>query len=239
MMYNRPEVIREVAEGVESDKSVENIPAVANVAEEEPQPLERRKSIKVKIKRAASNAAGKLKTLKTKKQLNESRTTLGVKKRKIDESQMEEKSETKKTKLKELPFRERKKVRKMLKNNYEAIQRSKKIWEDLRRQDLSEGKKVALCDELLEMVKGNMKEFAFAHDTARVLQCLIQYGSPEQREVVYQEIKDQIVLMSKSKYAKFLVKKFLVYGPKPMKNAVIKSFHGTCESWLDMLKPPM
>lgn len=26
------------------------------------------------------------------------------------------------------------------------------------RQDLSEGKKVALCDELLEMVKGNMKE---------------------------------------------------------------------------------
>lgn len=42
-------------------------------------------------------------------------------------------SETKKTKLKELPFRERKKVRKMLKNNYEAIQRSKKIWEDLRR----------------------------------------------------------------------------------------------------------
>lgn len=30
--------------------------------------------------------------MKTKKQLNESRTTLGVKKRKIDESQMEEKS---------------------------------------------------------------------------------------------------------------------------------------------------
>lgn len=48
--------------------------------------------LQVKIKRAASNAAGKLKTLKTKKQLNESRTTLGVKKRKIDESQMEEKS---------------------------------------------------------------------------------------------------------------------------------------------------
>lgn len=47
MMFNRPEVIREVAEGVESDKSVENIPAVANIPEEEPQPLERRKSIKV------------------------------------------------------------------------------------------------------------------------------------------------------------------------------------------------
>ncbi|XP_048763203.2 pumilio homolog 3-like isoform X2 [Ostrea edulis] len=227
MIQNRPEVIREVAEGVESDKSVENIPAVANVPEEKPQPLERRKSIKVKIKRAASNAAGKLKTLKTKKQLNESRTTLGLKKKRLDESQKEERSESKKTKLKELPFKERKKVRKMLKNNFEAIQRSKKIWEDLRRQDVPENKRIAMCDELLEMVKGNMKEFAFAHDTARVLQCLIQYGSPTQRDVVYQEIKDQIVLMSKSKYAKFLVKKFLIYGSKPMKNGVIKSFHGS------------
>ncbi|XP_062611509.1 pumilio homolog 3-like [Saccostrea cucullata] len=227
VLQNRPEVIREVAEGVESDKSVENIPAVANIPEEEPQPLERRKSMKVKIKRAASNAAGKLRTLKTKKQLHESRTTLGARKKRLDESQMEEKSESRKTKLKELPFKERKKVRKMLKNNFEAIQRSKKIWENLRRQDVPEKEKVAMCNELLEMVKGNMKEFAFAHDTARVLQCLIQYGSPEQREIVFQEIKDQIVLMSKSKYAKFLVKKFLIYGSKPMKNAVIKSFHGS------------
>ena len=42
-------------------------------------------------------------------------------------------SDSKKTKLKELPFKERKKVRKMLKNNFEMIQRSKKIWEDLRK----------------------------------------------------------------------------------------------------------
>ena len=32
-------------------------------------------------------------------------------------------------------------------------------------------------------------QFAFAHDTARVLQCLIQYGSPEQKDSVYQEVK--------------------------------------------------
>lgn len=35
MMYNRFEVIREVVEGVESDKSVENILVVVNVVEEE------------------------------------------------------------------------------------------------------------------------------------------------------------------------------------------------------------
>lgn len=45
----------------------------------------------VKIKRVVSNVVGKLKILKIKKQLNESRIILGVKKRKIDELQMEEK----------------------------------------------------------------------------------------------------------------------------------------------------
>ncbi|KAK3091659.1 hypothetical protein FSP39_021613 [Pinctada imbricata] len=225
-MRSQIEVIREVAEGGESDKSTENVPPTGNT-DESPEPkLERRKSIKVKIQRAASNAAGKLKTLKTKKHLNESRTGLGANKRRLDESQLEEKSDSKKTKLKELPFKERKKVRKMLKNNFDMIQRSKKIWEDLRKHDLPDKSRFEMCQELMQMVKGNMKEFAFAHDTARVLQCLIQYGSMDQREEVYQEVKDQICLMAKSRYAKFLVKKFLIYGSKNHKNNVIKSFHG-------------
>lgn len=47
MMYNRFEVIREVVEGVELDKLVENILVMVNVVEEEFKFLERRKFIKV------------------------------------------------------------------------------------------------------------------------------------------------------------------------------------------------
>ena len=39
------------------------------------------------------------------------------------------------------------------------------------------------------MVRGKMKEFCYAHDTARVIQCLINYGSPEQKEQVFEELK--------------------------------------------------
>ncbi|OPL20643.1 pumilio domain-containing protein, partial [Mytilus galloprovincialis] len=92
------------------------------------------------------------------------------------------------------------------------IQRSKKIWEELRRHDVKESKKHELCTELMGFVKGTMKEFAFAHDTARVLQCLVQHGSPGQKDEVFEEVKDQICLMARSKYAKFLVKKLIVYG---------------------------
>ena len=32
-------------------------------------------------------------------------------------------------------------------------------------------------------------QFCFAHDTARVIQCLIQFGSEDQRNIVFDELK--------------------------------------------------
>lgn len=40
------------------------------------------------------------------------------------------------------------------------------------RQDLSEGKKVTLCDELLEMVKGNMKEVRLYKLQSMTVNCI-------------------------------------------------------------------
>ncbi|KAL3869283.1 hypothetical protein ACJMK2_041986 [Sinanodonta woodiana] len=198
------------------------LPEVSPEKEEEKAPvavnndgkLERRKSLKMQFKKATS----KLKSLKSKKNLNDG-------KKKLDATLADE-TMTKKPSMKELPKKERKKVRKMMNNNYEMTQRSKKIWEDLRRHDLQPEKKKELCDELMEMVKGKIKQFCFAHDTARVVQCLIQHGTPEQKEHVFEELKDDICIMAKSKYAKFLVKKMLMYGSKHQKSLVFRNFHG-------------
>lgn len=43
---------------------------------------------------------------------------------------------------------------------------------------------------------------------------------------VFEELKDEIVKMAKSKYARFILKKMLTYGTKEQKNLVIKSFSG-------------
>lgn len=76
---------------------------------------------------------------------------------------------------------------------------------------------------------------AFAHDSVRVLQCFIQFGSHEQRRVVFEELKgeqaestashssstpaklllcptDDIINLSKSQYGRHVVKKLLMYG---------------------------
>lgn len=180
--------------------------------------VERKKSVKGQLRKAASV----LKKAKSKSKLPEHK--VGVK-RKLDATLADE-TMTKKPDTKELSKKERKQVRKALKTNYDQIQRSKKIWEELRRFDVKKEKKIELCNELYDMVKDRMKEFCFAHDTARVVQCLIQFGSPEQREKVFEELKDDIPTMAKSKYAKFLVKKMLMYGTKHNRSAVYKSFHG-------------
>ncbi|XP_052255942.1 pumilio homolog 3-like [Dreissena polymorpha] len=180
--------------------------------------VERNKSVKSHFRRAASV----LRKAKSKSKLPENK--VGTMKR-MDATLADE-TMTKKPDTKELSKKERKQVRKAMKSNFEQIQRSKKIWEELRRVNTTPEKKTELCSELYTMVKGSMKEFCFAHDTARVIQCLIQYGTTEHREMVFEELKDEITTMAKSKYAKFLVKKMLMYGTKHHRSCVYKSFHG-------------
>ncbi|XP_052775179.1 pumilio homolog 3-like [Mya arenaria] len=180
--------------------------------------VERKKSVKGQLRKAASV----LKKAKSKSKLPDNKV---VTKRKLDATLADE-TMTKKPDTKELSKKERKQVRKAMKSNFDQIQRSKKIWEELRREKTTQEKKIELCNELLKMVKGSMKEFCFAHDTARVVQCLIQYGSTDHREMVFEELKGEITTMAKSKYAKFLVKKMLMYGTKQHRSSVYKSFHG-------------
>ena len=52
----------------------------------------------------------------------------------------------------------------------------------------------------------------FAHDTSRVVECLVQYGNEKEKNIVFDELKSVIVELSKSKYRRFLVRKMLTYG---------------------------
>lgn len=67
---------------------------------------------------------------------------------------------------------------------------------------------------------------SFAHDTVRVIECLVQYGNEKHRAGVFEELKDDFVDLSKSKYGRFLLKKILAYGTKEQKDAIITAFTG-------------
>lgn len=67
---------------------------------------------------------------------------------------------------------------------------------------------------------------SMAHDTCRVIECLIQYGNDKHRAGVFEELKDNLIELSKSKYARFMIKKLLNYGQKEHKDHIIRAFSG-------------
>ena len=51
-------------------------------------------------------------------------------------------------------------------------------------------------------------------------------GDEEIRQAIYDELKDELVAIAKSKYGNFFVQKLLNYGTKEQKDKVLKTFEG-------------
>ncbi len=69
-------------------------------------------------------------------------------------------------------------------------------------------------------------QLIFAHDTCRVIECLVQYGNEKQKNTVFDETKDNLIEIAKSKYARFVIKKMLLYCTKEQKEVIVRAFIG-------------
>ncbi|XP_026194925.1 pumilio homolog 3 [Anabas testudineus] len=173
----------------------------------------------------------------------------GPRKRKLPVKDEEEGPVSKKTKKgefkKELTKEELKKNRQQRKKElkksrqqaerkdmFQIICQAKKVWGDLRRKNCNDDLKKKLMKDLHDLVRGKIKQMAFAHDSVRVLQCFIQFGNHEQRQEVFDELKDDMISLCKSQYGRHVVKKLLMYGNKELVGAVIQTFKGHVRTML-------
>ena len=69
----------------------------------------------------------------------------------------------------------------------------------------------------------SLVDFAFAHDTTRVLQSCLQHGTKEQRRTIFEELKPRVPEMAKEKYAKNIIWKLIKYGDREMKDYCIEN----------------
>ncbi|XP_055284285.1 pumilio homolog 3 isoform X3 [Moschus berezovskii] len=150
-------------------------------------------------------------------------------KRKFQADGKSDESATKKPKWDE--FKKKKKELKQSrqlsdKTNYDIVVRAKQIWEILRRKDCDKEKRVKLMSDLQKLIQGKIKTIAFAHDSTRVIQCYIQFGNEEQRKQAFEELRGDLVELSKAKYSRNIVKKFLMYGSKAQIAEIMRSFKG-------------
>ncbi|KAH9495187.1 Pumilio 3, partial [Bulinus truncatus] len=217
-----------------ADKDVEDIEMESDLETEEPSPSKKSKVAPKEIKTPkAVKEKGKKPNLKV--PFKQAAKRLKSLKGAVD-SQKAKKQDKKnfgplpdETTVPKTPNQTRKELkqqRKMVKNNFQLIENAKKCWEELRRHDLADSKRRKICDDLMKLVTGKIKELSGVHDSARVIQCLVQYGTEEQRNTIFNELKDDICDLCKLKYAKYVVRKLIKYGTKELRNQLFSKFHG-------------
>jgi pumilio family protein 6 len=108
----------------------------------------------------------------------------------------------------------------------DVIQKSKKIWEQMRRKDISKDERKKKIEEHQQMIRGHIKDLVFKHDASRVVQTALKYGSKSIREEVAQELKGTYVNLAQSSYGKYLVVKVMHYGTPETKKMVADEFLG-------------
>ena len=119
------------------------------------------------------------------------------------------------------------KERKASKPNADSIQRSKQLWEKLRRKShVPKEERKELVAELFGLINGRVRDFVFKHDSVRVIQCAIKYARAEQLKSIIQELKGDVRDLAESRYGKFLVAKMVVQGDQEDKNLIVPEFYG-------------
>ncbi|KAF7649763.1 hypothetical protein LDENG_00136250 [Lucifuga dentata] len=149
-----------------------------------------------------------------------------MKKGKFKEKQQQSKEELKANRQQRKKDLKKNRQQMERKDMFDIISQAKQVWGELRRKKCDSDVKKKLMKNLHDLIRGKIKQMAFAHDSVRVLQCFIQFGSNEQRQEVLHELRDDIISLCKSQYGRHVVKKLLMYGNKELVASVMQTFKG-------------
>ncbi|PNH12802.1 Pumilio 24 [Tetrabaena socialis] len=129
----------------------------------------------------------------------------------------------KSTKDKRAVIREKKLLHK---KNWDVIQDSVYLWEKLRPKETSEPERQELVSSILRKVSGKLLELSNHHTASRVIQFCVKYGGEGERRKVMEEVRANILELSKSKYGHFLVRKLVNTAKKEDVPGLVRHFRG-------------
>ncbi|KAM7223527.1 Armadillo-type fold [Rhypophila decipiens] len=117
--------------------------------------------------------------------------------------------------------------RKAAKPLADEVQRTKKLWEKLRRKShVPKEERQQLVDELYSIITGKVKDFVLKHDAVRAVQTAIKYSTPAQRKQIAKELQGTYAQLAESRYAKFLIGKLLVQNDDEIRDIIVPEFYG-------------
>ena len=110
----------------------------------------------------------------------------------------------------------------------DLAKKAKELWEVARSGKTSDKKKEEAVNELIELVRGKASQLIYAHDTVRVVQCLLALNRADVRTMLFDELHTSTLRMCKSRYAKHFVTKMLKCGTAEQRATIMRAMRGKC-----------
>ncbi|KAH8873268.1 Pumilio like [Schistosoma japonicum] len=123
-----------------------------------------------------------------------------------------------------LTKRERRSLKLKSKKHSDSVIKLLPLWEQFRRDDVTKEKRFEFIQEVLRISKNIIPDLCMAHDTSRILEDCVKYGTESQRWQIFSEIHTHLVRLVKSRYAKFVLLKLIKYGDKQHVLEMFKAF---------------
>jgi len=98
------------------------------------------------------------------------------------------------------------------------------MWEKVRSAKPAQAK--LENEKLLKLIKGKIADVVFKHDASRIIQTCLKLGTPEQRTIVFNELKDHVGELCRNRYASFLMNKLIKYCDKTQRSLLVSKLSG-------------
>ncbi|KAL0538014.1 hypothetical protein IC582_027008 [Cucumis melo] len=122
--------------------------------------------------------------------------------------------------------------KKKRKRHYDLEHELARLWEEMRKHDITKEDRSKLISKALENMKGKIPEIAGSHVSSRVLQTCVKHCTDTERDAVFEELKPHFLTLASNTYAVHLVKKMLDNASKKQLAVFISSLRGHVASLL-------
>ncbi|PIA44285.1 hypothetical protein AQUCO_01700116v1 [Aquilegia coerulea] len=116
--------------------------------------------------------------------------------------------------------------KKKRKPHYNLEQELASLWERMRHRNIAKEDRSKLVSEAIQKMMGKICEIAVSHVSSRVLQTCAKYCSQEERDIVFEELRPNLLTLACNAYAVHLVTKMLDSASKKQLDGFISSLHG-------------
>ncbi|KAG5644467.1 hypothetical protein DXG03_008368 [Asterophora parasitica] len=90
---------------------------------------------------------------------------------------------------------------------------AKRVWSLARAKAIPAAERQKHIQDLMNVIRGKVKDIVFKHDASRIVQTAVKYGGQKERDEIAEELKGKYKELAQNKYSKFLVTKLIRLCP--------------------------